>query len=76
MDVGGGVGSVFFPLAEKFPELKLVIQDLPGVIDNAKKVCMILTIFKRSSFEDIFLISDLVRANAICAADWTGQTGG
>ncbi|KAJ3873201.1 S-adenosyl-L-methionine-dependent methyltransferase [Lentinula edodes] len=38
VDVGGGVGSVFFPLAEKFPELKLVIQDLPGVIDNAKKI--------------------------------------
>ncbi|KAJ3739061.1 S-adenosyl-L-methionine-dependent methyltransferase [Lentinula detonsa] len=38
VDVGGGVGSVLFPLAENFPELKLVIQDLPGVVDNARKV--------------------------------------
>ncbi|KAJ3797850.1 hypothetical protein GGU11DRAFT_822829 [Lentinula aff. detonsa] len=37
VDVGGGVGSVLFPLAENFPELKLVIQDLPGVVDNARK---------------------------------------
>ncbi|KAJ3769755.1 S-adenosyl-L-methionine-dependent methyltransferase [Lentinula raphanica] len=38
VDVGGGVGTVLFPLAEKFPDLQLVIQDLPAVVNNAKKV--------------------------------------
>ncbi|KIK63299.1 hypothetical protein GYMLUDRAFT_222394 [Collybiopsis luxurians FD-317 M1] len=38
VDVGGGVGNVFFPLAAKFPELKIVVQDLPEVVGNANKV--------------------------------------
>ncbi|KAE9392511.1 S-adenosyl-L-methionine-dependent methyltransferase [Gymnopus androsaceus JB14] len=38
VDVGGGIGNVFFPVAEQFPELNIVIQDLPGVVGNAKKI--------------------------------------
>ncbi|KAE9394245.1 S-adenosyl-L-methionine-dependent methyltransferase [Gymnopus androsaceus JB14] len=38
VDIGGGIGNVFFPVAEQFPELNIVIQDLPGVVGNAKKV--------------------------------------
>ncbi|KAF8577502.1 S-adenosyl-L-methionine-dependent methyltransferase [Ramaria rubella] len=37
IDVGGGIGSASLPIARDYPDLKLVIQDLPEVIDNAKK---------------------------------------
>ncbi|THH07900.1 hypothetical protein EW146_g9170 [Bondarzewia mesenterica] len=38
VDVGGGVGTSSFPLAEKFSTLKIVVQDLPGVVKHGKKV--------------------------------------
>ncbi|KAA1478073.1 S-adenosyl-L-methionine-dependent methyltransferase [Dentipellis sp. KUC8613] len=38
VDVGGGVGTSAFPLARDFPKLKIVIQDLPNVVDDAKKL--------------------------------------
>ena len=38
VDVAGGVGTSAFPLARGYPELKIVIQDLPGVIEEASKV--------------------------------------
>ena len=38
VDVAGGVGTSAFPLARGYPELKIVIQDLPGVIGEARKV--------------------------------------
>ncbi|KAG6860898.1 hypothetical protein C0995_006337 [Termitomyces sp. Mi166 len=38
IDVGGGVGSESFPLAQKFPKFNIVIQDLALVIAHAKKV--------------------------------------
>ncbi|THU80378.1 S-adenosyl-L-methionine-dependent methyltransferase [Dendrothele bispora CBS 962.96] len=38
VDVGGGVGTACLALAEKFPHLKLVVQDLPGIIDGAHEV--------------------------------------
>ena len=38
VDVGGGIGASSFPLAEKFSEMNIVIQDLSNVIDEAKKV--------------------------------------
>ncbi|KAA1478055.1 S-adenosyl-L-methionine-dependent methyltransferase [Dentipellis sp. KUC8613] len=36
VDVGGGLGTSAFPLAREFPRLKVVIQDLPNVIADAK----------------------------------------
>ena len=33
------MGTSAFPLASHFPGLKLVVQDLPGVIAKAEKVC-------------------------------------
>lgn len=33
------MGTSAFPLASKFPGLKLVVQDLPDVIAKAEKVC-------------------------------------
>ncbi|KAJ7223301.1 S-adenosyl-L-methionine-dependent methyltransferase [Mycena pura] len=38
VDVGGGVGTSCLPLAAKFPELKFVVQDLEGVIEQGKVV--------------------------------------
>ncbi|KAJ7263588.1 S-adenosyl-L-methionine-dependent methyltransferase [Mycena haematopus] len=38
VDVGGGVGTSCLTLAAKFPELKYVVQDLEGVIEQGKKV--------------------------------------
>lgn len=35
VDVGGGIGTYMAPLAENFPELKIVVQDLPKTIQNA-----------------------------------------
>ncbi|KLO09769.1 O-methyltransferase, partial [Schizopora paradoxa] len=38
VDVGGGVGTVACQLAEAFPHLDFVVQDLPAVIEDGKKV--------------------------------------
>ncbi|KAF5379387.1 hypothetical protein D9615_006601 [Tricholomella constricta] len=38
VDVGGGVGTASLVLAREFPDLEIVVQDLPGVIDDAKKL--------------------------------------
>ncbi|KAK7453966.1 hypothetical protein VKT23_011478 [Stygiomarasmius scandens] len=38
VDVGGGVGTACLSLAERYPDLKLVVQDLSGIIDNAHEV--------------------------------------
>lgn len=35
VDVGGADGAVAQELAEKFPSMKIIIQDLPNVIENA-----------------------------------------
>jgi len=39
VDVGGGIGTQSLIIAQEYPDLKLVIQDLPSVIEDAKKVC-------------------------------------
>ncbi|KAF5353683.1 hypothetical protein D9758_008626 [Tetrapyrgos nigripes] len=38
VDVGGGVGAACLSLSEHFPGLRLVVQDLPGIIDSAHEV--------------------------------------
>jgi O-methyltransferase domain len=38
VDVGGGVGTASMPLVQKFDHLQLVIQDLPAVVEEGKKV--------------------------------------
>ncbi|KAG6887847.1 hypothetical protein C0995_012237 [Termitomyces sp. Mi166 len=37
VDVGGGIGFESLTLARQFPSLKFVVQDLPSVIESAKK---------------------------------------
>ncbi|KIK53432.1 hypothetical protein GYMLUDRAFT_178936 [Collybiopsis luxurians FD-317 M1] len=38
IDVGGNIGNILFPLAKQFPDLRLIVQDLPEVVDNATQV--------------------------------------
>jgi len=37
-DVGGGIGSISMGLSRYFPNLRIVLQDLPEQLDGAKKV--------------------------------------
>ena len=39
VDVGGGVGTQSLVLAQEYPDLNVVVQDLPFVIKDASKVC-------------------------------------
>ncbi|KAI0060967.1 S-adenosyl-L-methionine-dependent methyltransferase [Artomyces pyxidatus] len=36
-DVGGGIGAVLILLGQKYPHLKLTLQDLPNVMDQARQ---------------------------------------
>ena len=38
VDVGGGVGTVSLVLAKTFSNMKIVIQDLPKVVEDGLKV--------------------------------------
>jgi len=38
VDVGGGVGTSAIPIAREFPNLKVIVQDLPSVIQDAQEV--------------------------------------
>jgi hypothetical protein len=38
VDVGGGIGSTSAVLARNFPDLRIVVQDRPAIIEDAKKV--------------------------------------
>ncbi|KDR66887.1 hypothetical protein GALMADRAFT_147537 [Galerina marginata CBS 339.88] len=37
VDVGGGIGVAAMPLARKYPDLNIIVQDLPKVVDEGKK---------------------------------------
>ena len=41
MDVGGGIGSLSMVLAKAHPDLRIVIQDRPAVVDYGEKVSML-----------------------------------
>lgn len=38
VDVGGGVGMATLPVAKAFPDLRIVIQDRPKFVEDARKV--------------------------------------
>ncbi|THV00231.1 O-methyltransferase, partial [Dendrothele bispora CBS 962.96] len=38
VDVGGGLGTATMPLVQKYPNLTAIIQDLPNVIEEGKKL--------------------------------------
>ena len=46
VDIGGGIGTQSLIIAQEYPKLKLVIQDLPSVIEDAKKVCQMYRLMK------------------------------
>jgi len=41
VDVGGGNGHVTLDLLQAFPHLKITVQDLPAVVEQAKEVVFI-----------------------------------
>lgn len=43
VDVGGGLGSTSTVLTKAYPNLKIILQDRPTIIDDAKKVLSICT---------------------------------
>lgn len=42
VDVGGGVGTSALSLAARFPDLNIIVQDLPKVVEDGKKVVLSL----------------------------------
>jgi len=40
VDVGSGMGGAAIELTRKFPELRVIMQDKPEVIESAKTVCL------------------------------------
>jgi len=40
VDVGGGIGTAIMPLVQKYPKVTAVVQDLPHVIEEGKKVSL------------------------------------
>ncbi len=37
VDVGGGIGSLAKELTRNYPHLRIIVQDLPKVIEDAEK---------------------------------------
>lgn len=48
VDVGGGIGVTSMPLARKYPNLNIIIQDLAPVVEDAKKVSLIIKLSRPS----------------------------
>lgn len=42
VDVGGGIGTSALKLAKTFPDLRIVVQDIPNVIKEGQQVISIL----------------------------------
>ena len=38
VDVAGGIGSVSMLIAKDYPKLRIVVEDFPGVVQDAEKV--------------------------------------
>ncbi|KAF5346409.1 hypothetical protein D9758_012769 [Tetrapyrgos nigripes] len=38
VDVGGGIGTATMSLLEKYPDLTVVVQDLPHVVEEGRKI--------------------------------------
>jgi hypothetical protein len=54
-DIGGGKGHAALGILKAFPGLRAVIQDLPGVIADAKEVCS-GHIFHRLASRKVFVV--------------------
>jgi len=67
VDVGGGIGTQSMIIAQEYPELKLVIQDLPSVIEDAKKVCQMYRLMKSLV---LFVLIVLGRIDSGSVAVW------
>src|ERR1700760_1207382 len=57
VDVGGGVGSVSMILARQCPDLRIVVQDRPGVVENGIQASR-LVLFVRMNQDTHFSLRD------------------
>jgi hypothetical protein len=44
VDVGGGTGHIMMAVLRKFPQLKIVVQDMEAAVDVGKRVCLDLVV--------------------------------
>lgn len=71
IDLGGSHGDAAFALAKKYPDLKVIVQELPEVVANSKE---------EEALNVKFMIHDLFQPQPIKDADvnlfrWTCTTG-
>jgi trans-aconitate methyltransferase len=52
VDLGGSHGDVAFALARKYPQLNIIVQELPEVVKNAKKEAGLNVTFMAHDFFD------------------------
>ena len=45
VDVGGGVGSVSMALARECPDLRIVVQDRPGVVEDGIQASRVILFY-------------------------------
>ena len=57
-DVGGGIGGVSMALIKAHPHLKVTLQDLPNVIEQASEVSLIRCTFSRHPHGHIHSVLD------------------
>jgi hypothetical protein len=60
VDVGGSRGTVAFKIAKRFPDLKIVVQDVPFVVDDAKE---------RKGVNVSFMVHDFWKEQPLKGAD-------
>lgn len=71
VDVGAGVGAVSLVIAKANPDVNIVIQDLPGVISQAKEVQSYYHHIEATFSPGLFLAVDCGVAR--CHQLWTCQ---
>ncbi|KAK0235364.1 S-adenosyl-L-methionine-dependent methyltransferase [Armillaria nabsnona] len=69
VDVGGGVGMATLPVARVFPDLRIVIQDRPKFVEDARKLWKEELPDAVSSGQVAFQVHDFFECQPIQAAD-------
>ncbi|KAG7439818.1 O-methyltransferase [Guyanagaster necrorhizus] len=69
VDVGGGVGMATLPVARAFPDLRIIIQDRPKFVEDARKLWKEELPIAVSSGHVAFQVHDFFEPQPIQAAD-------
>ncbi|KAK0199957.1 S-adenosyl-L-methionine-dependent methyltransferase [Desarmillaria ectypa] len=69
VDVGGGVGMATLPVAKAFPDLRIIIQDRPKFVEDARKLWKEELPSAVSSGHVTFQVHDFFESQPIQAAD-------